>query len=626
MKSQAWSPADAADLYNVARWGEGYFDVNAAGHVIVRPQNGHSDLAIDLHELALRLPREGLDLPVLVRFPNILHERVDALTGAFAQVIRELAYQGRYTAVYPIKVNQQESVVQAIVEHGGSRVGLEAGSKPELAAVLGLAPAGGVIVCNGYKDRAYIRRALIGSKLGHRVYIVIEKLSELPLVIEESKALDVAPLLGLRVRLASSSASTQQNTGGEKSKFGLATPQVLEALELLRQAGRLDAVRMVHFHLGSQVAAVQDIARGLREAGRFYVELRRLGAPVDLVDVGGGLGVDYEGTRSRSHCSMNYSLREYARNILRTLQDVCADAGEPEPDVISESGRALTAHHAVLITSVIDQEETPSEPLETPPEEAHASLHALHGLLREVADDPVETLHDAAVYLADAQSAYTHGALSLGERAWAECAYYGIARAALPRLDPSVRAQREALDELHEKLSVKYFCNFSVFQSVPDAWAIDQVFPIMPVHRLDERPELRARLCDLTCDSDGRLDAYVDREGVMPTLALHARKEGEPYLIGLFMVGAYQEILGDMHNLFGDTNAVNVVIDGSGWKLEGAEHGDRTDELLRYVHLAPEALAQSYRRKFAQSDMPAAQKAALLAELEAGLSGYTYLS
>ncbi|GAC1629561.1 MAG: arginine decarboxylase [Nevskia sp.] len=627
MKALHWTSRDAVDLYNIDHWGEGYFDVGAEGQVVVRPHGPASKVAIDLHALARQLPREGLELPVLVRFTDILHDRVDVLTNAFAEVIAELDYAGRYTAVYPIKVNQQESVVKAIVAHGGERVGLEAGSKPELAAVLGLAPANSIIVCNGYKDRGYIRRALIGAKLGHTVYIVVEKLSELPLVLEESRHLDVAPVIGLRVRLSTVSESTQQNTGGEKSKFGLTPPQVLEAIEMMRAAGRLDAVRMVHFHLGSQVANVQDVARGMREASRFYVELRRLGAPVDMVDVGGGLGVDYEGTRSRSHCSMNYSVREYARNIIRTLQDVCAAAGEPQPNLISESGRALTAHHAVLITSVVDSEVVPDAALEAPAADAPSALHSLYALLGQIAaDGPIECLHDAANFLADAQAQYTLGGLPLRDRAYAERAYYAVARAVLPHLDPTIRAERETIDELREKLSAKYFCNFSVFQSVPDAWAIEQVFPIVPIHRLDEHPAIRGRLCDLTCDSDGRLDLYVDREGVLSTLALHELKPGEPYLLAIFMVGAYQEILGDMHNLFGDTNAVNVVVKGEGWVLEGAEHGDRTDELLRYVHLAPEELAQSYRRKFAATDLPAATKAALLAELEAGLSGYTYLS
>ncbi|SHG65674.1 arginine decarboxylase [Hydrocarboniphaga daqingensis] len=634
MPKPVWSAARARERYNLPQWGEGYFDVAesgpSAGHVLVRPFRDAEGPAIDLYEIARRLPLEGLDLPVLVRFNNILEDRIDALTGAFAHEIEALHYQGRYTAVYPIKVNQQADVVKTIVRHGGTRVGLEAGSKPELAAVLGLAPSGSLIVCNGYKDRGYIRRALIGQKLGHSVYIVVEKLSELPIVLEEARALDVAPMIGLRVRLAADSSSTQQNTGGEKAKFGLTTPQVLQAVEMLRDAGRIDSIRMVHFHLGSQVAAVQDIARGLREAARFYVELRRLGAPIDVVDVGGGLGVDYEGTRSRSHCSMNYGLREYARNILRTLRDVCIEAGEPQPNVISESGRALTAHHAVLITSVIDQEVVPTSAIEAPGADAPSVLLELHGLITDIdTRGPIESLHEAAQFLGEAQALYTEGLLSLAQRAWAERAYFAVARLVQPRLDSGIRAERDADEGLSEKLSAKYFCNFSVFQSVPDAWAIEQVFPILPIHRLDEEPALRARLCDLTCDSDGRLDRYVDREGVMPTLAVHPLEEGQPYLIALFMVGAYQEILGDIHNLFGDTNAVNVVLDErapQGWHLEGAEHGDRTDELLRYVHLVPEELAQSYRKKMASLNLPQAERTALLAELEAGLSGYTYLT
>lgn len=630
---QPWRSEDAAALYNIPQWGEGYVSISGNGHLQVQPRRADGP-AIDLHALVQRLQAENLALPALIRFTDILRDRVDALTGAFAEVIEELDYRGRYTAVYPIKVNQQAAVVEAIVEHsvaedGTARVGLEAGSKPELAAVLGLAPAGSVIVCNGYKDRAYIRRALIGGKLGHRVYIVVEKLSELPLVLEAARDLQVEPLLGLRVRLSAQFTSTQQNTGGEKSKFGLTPPQVLQALELLRQAGRLDAVRMIHFHLGSQVANVGDIQRGLREAARYYVELRRLGAPVAIVDVGGGLGVDYEGTRSRSFCSMNYSLHEYARNILRALQEVCAEAQQPEPDVISESGRALTAHHAVLVTSVIDHEILPDARLPAPADDAPAVLRDLYALLDQVVAEPLECLHDADHFLAESQIQYTHGGLPLEARAYAEAAYYAIARAVLPQLDASIRAHRAAIDELKEKLSAKYFCNFSVFQSVPDAWAIDQVFPIVPIHRLDERPGIRARLCDITCDSDGKLERYVDREGLMPTLALHALRPSEPYWLGLFMVGAYQEILGDMHNLFGDTNAVNVVLDPGapeGWKLQAAEAGDRTDELLRYVHLTPEALAASYRRKFDAAGMPPATHATLLAELEAGLTGYTYLA
>jgi arginine decarboxylase len=628
MDMRSWRAADARDLYNVPVWGEGYFDVSDDGHVLVRPHRDPSGPAVDLFEIATQLPLEGLALPVLIRFTGILHDRVDALTGAFSQVISELGYGGHYTAVYPIKVNQQRRVVEEIIAHGGERVGLEAGSKPELAAVLALSPPGGIIVCNGYKDRAYIRRALIGTRIGHRVYIVVEKPTELPLVLSESRALGVEPMLGLRVRLASIGAGKWQNTGGEKSKFGLSSSQVLDAVAELRRTDQLHTLRMVHFHLGSQIANVQDIRRGLREAARFYTELRALGAPIDVVDVGGGLGVDYEGTRSRSYCSMNYTPVEYARNIVRTLQEVCAEAGAPEPHIISESGRALTAHHAVLITSVIDRESIPAGAPGTPSADDPPVLHRLHDLLQRQADDaPLESLHDAASSLAEAQDQYTHGLVSISQRAMAERTYYAICRSLLTRLNPDIRAHREVLEELQEKLAEKYFCNFSLFQSLPDIWAIDQVFPTLPIHRLDEAPLLRASLCDLTCDSDGRIDQYVDRAGLGPTMPAHALRPDEPYLLGFFLVGAYQEILGDMHNLFGDTNAVNIAVDAQGgWRLESAEHGDRTDELLRYVHLQPEELARAYRRKVAAAGLAPEQASALLTELEAGLAGYTYLA
>lgn len=633
MVTARWCPERAAALYNIPQWSEGYVDIGDEGHLLVRPR-GAGSMGIDLHHVVRKVHEQGLSLPVLVRFIDILRHRVDALTGAFESVAQELGYSGKYTAIYPIKVNQQAAVVEAIVDHGRGpdgypTTGLESGSKPELAAVLGLAPSGATIVCNGYKDRAYIKRALIGARLGHRVYIVVEKLSELRIILETAKELDVEPTLGLRVRLSTPFSSTQQNTGGAKSKFGLTPPQVLEALATLRATQCLSTLKMVHFHLGSQVANIGDIRHGLQEAARFYVELRRHGAPVDTVDVGGGLGVDYDGTRSRSFCSMNYSLREYARNIFRTLQEICDDAEQPVPNVVSESGRALTAHHAVLITSVIDHDTVPPVSIRQPPPDGPAVLRELHLLLDQVAEEPLESLHDAAHILAEAQSQYIHGLLSLEGRAFAEDTYYAVARATLPHLDPAVRAQREAIDELREKLSSKYFCNFSVFQSVPDAWAIDQVFPIVPIHRLNEPPDLRVRVCDLTCDSDGKINRYVDREGLVPTLALHRLRDSEPYWLGVFMVGAYQEILGDMHNLFGDTNAVNVILDEStaeGWRLDGAEAGDSTTDLLRYVHLAPEKLASSYRRKADAANLTTSERTKLLAELESGLSGYTYLT
>jgi arginine decarboxylase len=624
-KPDHWTPDHARDLYNIEHWGEGYFGVNAEGHLTVRPRRNGAE--IDLFRLVGEVEASGLPLPVLLRFSDILHDRVDVLCDAFAGAMRDSGYTGRYTAVYPIKVNQQRSVVEEILRLGNGRVGLEAGSKPELMAVLGLAPDGGVIVCNGYKDRAYIRLALIGCKLGHRVYIVVEKPSELELVLREARELGVEPLIGLRVRLASVAGGKWQNTGGEKSKFGLSAAQVLAAIEQLRAAGRLDSLRMVHFHLGSQVANVRDIQRGMREAARYYAELRQLGAPLDCVDVGGGLGVDYEGTRSRSYCSMNYSVAEYALNIVRTLAEVCREYDLPQPDIISESGRALTAHHAVLVTAVIDHESAPDGAPARPAADAPAVLHDLWGAWENPRGrSPIECYHDAIHGLQEAQAQYTHGSLDVAQRAWAEQAYFAVCRKVLPQLDPNSRAHRELLDELREKLADKYFCNFSVFQSVPDVWAIDQIFPILPIHRLGEPPDTRISLCDLTCDSDGRIDQYVDRDGLDRTLPAHRLKAGERYLLGIFMVGAYQEILGDMHNLFGDTNAVNVELSPEGgWRLVGAEAGDRADELLRYVHLAPEDLLAAYRRKLAAAALPAAQAQACLQELEAGLTGYTYL-
>lgn len=621
-----WTIQQARTGYNIAHWGNGYFDIDGQGHVVVQP-NRDAARAIDLYEVARRLPGEGLTLPVLVRFSNILHDRVDTLIDAFGRVMAERAYSGGYTPVYPIKVNQQHSVVEEILRRGNGRVGLEAGSKPELMAVLGMAPRGAVVVCNGYKDREYIRLALIGRAIGHQVYLVVEKRSELKLVLEEAAALGVEPLLGVRVRLASIGTGNWQNTGGEKGKFGLSALQLLEAVEELKAAGRLDALRLVHVHLGSQIANIRDIQRGMREAARFYAELRALGAPVAVVDVGGGLGVDYEGTRSRSFYSVNYSVEEYANNIVHTLWEVCAQAGLPHPAVFTESGRAMTAHHAVLITNVVDVEQAPGqEP--TPPEAddpliIHDLWQGLRGLDQRSA---LEVYHDAAHWLSEAQTMYTHGLLNLAQRARAEQIYFATCRRVLELLQPGQRAHREAVDELNDKLADKYFCNFSLFQSLPDVWGIDQIFPIVPLHRHAEPPTRRGTLQDLTCDSDGRIDRYVDQEGIETSLPLHEVDGREPYLIGFFLVGAYQEILGDMHNLFGDTDSVNVVLEEGGqWRFEGHRRGDSVDELLRYVDFDPARLMQTYRGKVQSADLSPERRARFLEVLAAGLEGYTYL-
>jgi len=623
-----WTIDSALDAYNLAHWGGGYFDINAAGHLTARPDRDPARAGIDLYQLAGELRQSGLKLPVLVRFTDILRDRVDTLCAAFAAAMRNEDYRGRYTAVYPIKVNQQRSVVEQILGHGSERVGLEAGSKPELLAVLALSKPDGVVICNGYKDREYIRLALIGRALGHRVYIVIEKLSELELVLREAEQLGIAPLLGLRVRLASIGAGKWQNTGGDKSKFGLSASQALTVVERLRAADQLAALQLLHFHLGSQIANVRDIQRGLHECARYYVELRRLGAELRVVDVGGGLGVDYEGTRSRSFCSMNYSVQEYANNVVHVLAETCTTHGQPQPDIITESGRAMTAHHAVLITNIIDIDRHPEEhAVAAPDAQQPAILHDLWQSLQNLdGRSALESYHDAAHWLAEAHSMYLHAVLSLEQRAHAEQIYFAICRRVQGLLRPSSRAQREVLDELNEKLADKYFLNFSLFQSMPDVWAIDQIFPIVPLHRLDERPTQRAVIQDMTCDSDGRIDHYVDKEGVETTLPLHAVRAGETYLLGIFLIGAYQEILGDMHNLFGDTDAVNLSLNADGgYHLSQSQQGDTVESVLRYVHFDAAELLTAYRHKIDAAPLDSAQRSAYLDELEEGLSGYTYL-
>ncbi len=621
MRGTGFTATDAERLYNIEHWSAGYFAVAANGDLCVQAGARQISLAAILASEQAASLRQ----PVLLRFTHILRDRVTQLQSAFDQAIAELDYGGGYTPVYPIKVNQQADVIKGILSAG--RIGLEAGSKPELLAVLGLLPAGRPVVCNGYKDAEYVRFGLIGKQLGHRVTLVIEKLSELHHIVAESAAIQLKPDLGLRVRLASIGAGHWQNTGGEKSKFGLSAGQIERAVAELQQRDLLDRLHLLHFHLGSQVANLRDIRTGLREAARYFVELRRLGAPIDTIDVGGGLGVDYEGTRSRSYCSMNYTPQDYARAVVETFAEAARDANLPCPDIISESGRALTAHHAVLVTNVIDAELAEFDPPEPPREQAPAALRELWQLHE---DDqglpPLERLADADVLLEQLQQAFNLGETRIQDRAQAENLHRAIAHTVMGQLDASVRSHRDTLDDLRERFADKLFCNFSVFQSLPDVWAIEQVFPIVPLTRLNERPERRAVIRDLTCDSDGRIDRYVDRDGLDSSLPVHAAQAGENYRLGVFMVGAYQEILGDMHNLFGDTDAVTVEIDAEGqWQLSGIEQGDRVEQLLDYVHLSSDELLQSYAAKLATSSLPSATQQKSLAALAAGLRGYTYL-
>lgn len=624
-----WGIEQARDTYNISHWSGGYFDINKAGNLVARPGRDAGTDGIDLFELTREIGTTGLSLPVLVRFSNILHDRVDLICNAFKQAMAQEDYQGSYTVVYPIKVNQQRSVVEEIIGHGGTRVGLEAGSKPELMAVLALADAdGGLVICNGYKDREYIRLALTGRQLGMRVYIVVEKLSELDLIIEEAQALNIDPLIGVRVRLASISQGNWQNTGGEKSKFGLSAAQVLEMIKRLEKAGMTESLRLLHCHLGSQIANIHDIQRGIQEAARYYAELCRIGIKISCVDVGGGLGIDYEGTRSRSFCSMNYTVQEYANNVIHTLWEICTNEQLPFPDIISESGRALTAHHAVLLTEVIDSEQVPQieQPGPVTGEAPQVIKDLINGFQNVSSRSVLETYHDAVHWLSVAQNMYTHGVLSLEDRARAEEIYFATCHKVRPLLQAASRSHRQVLDELNEKLTDKYFCNFSIFQSIPDVWAINQIFPVMPIHRLNEVPNRRAVITDLTCDSDGRIDYYVDKEGVETTLPLHPVRTREPYILGIFLVGAYQEILGDMHNLFGDTNSVNVEVkERGGYHLSQPQRGDSVDAVLRYVQFNADDLLNAYRKKAANAGLDDDSKRVCLEILEEGMTGYTYL-
>jgi arginine decarboxylase len=624
---QGWSIEQARHTWSIAHWGEGYFDVGDDGSLRVRPRRAEGpDIA--LPEVVAAAQDSGLRLPLLVRFSDILRDRLARLHDAFAKAMADWEYPGGYTAIYPIKVNQQKSVAGEFAANAAEGFGLEAGSKPELMAVLALAKPGSIVICNGYKDREYVRLALIGRRLGLEIYIVIEKPSELAHVIEEAHALGVEPLLGVRMRLASLGAGKWQNTGGDKGKFGLTPRQLLDLLAELKSAKLSHTLKLLHFHMGSQMSNVRDIAGGMREAVRYVIELAQSGIAIDYVDVGGGLGVDYEGTRSRSDCSINYGLDQYASTIVQPLAEAVEEYGFKAPRVLTESGRALTAHHAVLVVNVTEVEEAPQGAV--PP--AHKDEPMVLRHLREIheqidARPPTELYYEAQYRLSEGHSLYALGQLGLADRARMDDLYYAILNAVRPRLKPDEPPHRAVIDELNTKLVDKYFVNFSVFESVPDVWAIDQVFPIVPIAGLDRAPDRRGVIADLTCDSDGRIDQYVDSDGVDVSLPLHAVRKGHPYYLGIFLVGAYQETLGDIHNLFGDTDAVNVrVTADGGYEFAHVKRGDNADVMLDYVGYDLGALRAAYRDKIARAGLAGEEAARIESALEAGLTGYTYLA
>lgn len=618
-----WSPEQSRRLYAVHQWSDGFFDVSDTGLLQVSP-NGPDGPSVALVEAVETARRSGLHLPLLLRFPDVLRSRVRSLKTAFDEAIREAGYEGAYTPVYPIKVNQQASVVRTL--SGDESTGLEVGSKPELIAALAVSKPAGTVVCNGYKDAQYIRLALAGQRLGLNVIIVIEKPAEWPLVLREARAMGLEARVGVRLRLASLGTGNWQNTGGERAKFGLGASQLLALVETMEAAGCVDWMQLLHFHMGSQISNLRDIQRGVREAGRYLTELDALGIRVRYLDIGGGLGVDYEGARSRSFCSMNYSLAQYAGAIVHGIGDLCRERGLPMPHLMSESGRALTAHHAVLITNVTARESVPAmEPHQGG--EDHPLLAGMAQLLAECSQrEPEECYLEAEHFLEEGRNLFLYGDLGLRDRARLEPLYFALLRTVRGELDTHSRRHRELIDRIDYKLSDKYFINLSIFQSLPDIWAIDQVFPICPLQRLDERPDRRAVLEDLTCDSDGRIDQYVDSGNLEPTLPVHQLSGDVPYLLGIFMVGAYQETLGDMHNLFGDTDSVDVFLEDGNIRLDNLRAGDTADALLEYVGYEPRSLMAACRARVAAAGLEAEEAANLERLLGEGLVAYTYLA
>ena len=628
ISTTTWTTQSAEKLYNMRGWGLGFFRVNDEGHVTVHPDR-QSGPGLDLFRLALDLDAQGVGLPLLIRFSDILRARIHDLNADFQSAIQESGYQGGYTVVYPIKVNQQRHVLEEIVEFGGEvGVGLECGSKAELQAILGLTDrTDHVIVCNGYKDEEYLRLALMGQRLGHTVFVVLERLAEFEVLRTVAADLGVVPTLGVRIKLATQGAGRWAKSGGEVSKFGLGASQLQQLLERLSENGAKEWLRLVHFHLGSQITDIRFVKAAMEEIGRFYVEIRRLGFDLTHVDIGGGLGVDYEGSRTTRPASVNYSSREYANDVVYLLGALCEREGVPMPDLISESGRALTAHHSLLLLNVMDAD-VQSEP-EIPklhdaaPPILVEMIENLEGLTVERAE---EVFHDAVFAKERVQELFSNDAISLRDRADIERAHLATMNALAGMVGAGEIHNPEILSYLETTLVDRYFLNFSLFQSLPDNWAIDQIFPVMPVHRLTEAPDRRATLQDMTCDSDGVIDRFAGGRRGKPSLEVHSLRAGEPYILGIFLTGAYQEILGDLHNLFGDTNAVHIRVTEDRYEVTNLVHGDTVTEVLNYVQFHASDLLTNFRRKVTSAPrLPRELANAFIADYVAGLEGYTYL-
>jgi len=622
--------ATARETYDIDRWGKGYFSVGENGHVWVHPSK-EPERAIDLKDLVDTLVLRGINPPLLIRFGEILKHRLAEMHQAFQNAIRDHNYQGAYSLVYPIKVNQQRHVVEEVVKYGKPyRFGLEAGSKPELLAVLAVADNETPIICNGFKDDEYIEMVMLAKKIGRQIIPVVEKYTELDLILKYSERAGVRPSIGIRLKLASRGSGRWRSSGGYRSKFGLTVTEALRALDRLKTQGMEDTLELLHFHLGSQITNIRQVKGAVTEAARIYVELRRMGAGIRYLDVGGGLGIDYDGSQTDFESSVNYTLEEYANDVVYHIQSVCDESGAPHPNIVSESGRAVAAYHSVLVFNVLgvaDIGET-DQPLDLPAdcEQPLTDLMETYKSLNK--RNLLESYHDAQQALDAALNLFSLGYLPLDQRSIAENLYWSIARR-IQRLLKEMDEKPEELENLDAILSDTYFCNFSLFQSMPDSWAIKQLFPIMPIHRLDEMPTRHAVLGDISCDSDGKVDQFIDRRDVKKTLALHGYK-GETYFLGTFLVGAYQEILGDLHNLFGDTNAVHVSLSETGEViLDAVIRGDTVAEVLDYVQFHARTLLDQFRtdveRSVREGKIGYEESGRLLRFYEEGLYGYTYL-
>ena len=626
-----WTIEDSNELYNISGWGTSYFGINEKGDMYVTPCK--DNIQIDLHDILDELALRDVTPPVLLRFPDILDNRIEKTWSCFKKASDEYGFKGENFIIYPIKVNQMQPVVEEIISHGRKfNLGLEAGSKPELHAVIAVqCQSDSLIICNGYKDQSYIELALLAQKMGKRIFIVVEKLNEIEIISKAAKKLNVRPNIGIRIKLASSGSGKWEESGGDASKFGLTSSELLAALDILEKKGLKDCLRLIHFHIGSQITKIRRIQTALKEASQFYVQLKKMGYNVDFVDCGGGLGVDYDGTRSpHSESSVNYSIQEYVNDCIYAFVDAADRYGVPHPNLITESGRSLSAHHSVLVIDVLETASLPEMDEEYEPNE---SSHKLVKDLYEIWDNlnqrsMLEDWHDAEQIREDALDLFEHGLVDLKTRAEIERMYWSVCRE-INSLAKSLKHMPEELKGLDKLLADKYFCNFSLFQSLPDAWAIDQIFPIVPLQRLNERPTRSATLQDITCDSDGKIAHFVTSRNISNILPVHTLRKNEPYYLGVFLVGAYQEILGDMHNLFGDTNAAHITVKDGHYHIDQIIDGETVEEVLEYVQYNPKKLVRQLEvwvtKSVKQGKISLEEGKEFLSNYRSGLYGYTYL-